>query len=216
MLFFFVYVFYIDGESCLTSYVFCFHICCILLLGQQKFRVTSPTTEQQTSGLGNSLDSRWGSCDRLDSLNHSHSWTGGIRTAATLTGRSVSTGRVGVDSGRFVDLKDGDSQVMYDDEERNVVYGGSGDRMVMFPRTGQDSKSNSINNNNNHGGGELDGYSNNSGNNNSSLRISGGGRETGIVIIPQERDDYTLYSEIDDLRQNEDQYYDDDNDEFHV
>lgn len=54
-----------------------------------------------------------------------------------------------------------------------------------------------------------DGLSNSINNNNRRT-----GERGGIVIIPQERDDYTLYTEIDDVQPLEDQYYNDD--EFHA
>ena len=156
----------------------------------QKFRVTSPTTEQPTSGLGNSLDSRWGSCDRLDSLNHSHSWAGGgVRPAGSSLGIGVSYGRGGgeqrVDQGEY-------------DDDVNVCS-GSGDRLLLgrAMRGGQGSNI-------------IDNRGGSSGKDN--LKLSGG--DAGIVIIPQEHEDFTLYTEIDDIRQHDDQYYD--GDEFHA
>ena len=169
--------------------------------------MTSPTTEQHTSGLGNSLDSRWGSCDRLDSLNHSHSWGvgGGIRSGSmTSLGRVMTSGRSG-DSACGDRREEEEDQGEYDDEMN--VHDGSGDRILLTKAMGNKGSS-SDNSNNNIGRSVGDGFGS-SGN----LRMSGA--DAGIVIIPQEHDDYTLYTEIGDVRHHDDQYYDD-GDEFHA
>ncbi|GFO21962.1 transporter [Plakobranchus ocellatus] len=178
---------------------------------REKLRMASPTTEQHTSGtsgLGNSLDSRWGSCDRLDSLNHSHSWGGsGVRVGSSL-GRPVTSGR-GAGSGSAGDLRDG-REDKYDDREqdydgevnvRGSVDSGR-DRIVLSNNV---RNSEIINNN------TSDQIKNSAGSG-MSLRMSA---DAGVVIIPQEHDDYAMYTEIDDVRRHDDNFYDD-GDEFHA
>ncbi|RUS85459.1 hypothetical protein EGW08_006792 [Elysia chlorotica] len=167
---------------------------------REKFRVTSPSTEQPTSGLGNSLDSRWGSCDRLDSLNQSHQshlWAGGMRAAGSSLGIGVSSLRGGGTVGEG-------EQAQYDDDDEMNVCGRSGDRLSLSQAM-RTSSQGSMQNDSRDGGGGGGGSKNNH-------KLSDG--DAGIVIIPQEHDDYTLYTEIDDIRQHDDQYYDED--DFHA